>query len=618
MKTEIASFPYRLCTGSYRNRNIGNCRFSWWRFAVSAECGRSCVLSCLLDFNGLPPGFSLCNSATRTVEAPLSGWRYLEPGQVSAVVAFIPGIIYPNPQGQACKPLCYRRPQSKSNKVYLQHLSLLLWVDFSARQINAIRSLDLTIQTLLRRHMTTTRKSIPLNTARQLWGQCGGFCQNPSCNKPLFRGVEDQSVSIANVAHIIGHGSAGPRSDHELAEHIDRDGVDNLIMLCLECHKVVDELDKEFTAEEMISWKTTHTRKITLLFSIPNIRDERELLTELNDLLEENASLFRECGPYSENVLGGLGGDGLKVWKKRCLDTILPNNQRIIALIEHNKRNFPYPWDIYSKMFEYKIHVDAFQDNCLTDQKINDYKLFPRGFDYFIKYRLGIASSPPEVVAEEELEFRYNTIKTFVERFLSSHNAIENLQELNRGTMLVRLRDGRTLKVFVTNTYYFTDYTLDRVLEVDPAINAIICSSPAGQYSDSAKSECIERGIGLFMLGEFMGAIHQSGDQYLNFLLKADREQRTRDLKRLSQEATPPPRTRVFAFGSFLRRKHYQDVDLMIVYGAPAETGSLKLFESELARLTRKQFGVPDIAVASDGEFTALRLKYDNLSQVYP
>ncbi len=462
------------------------------------------------------------------------------------------------------------------------------------------------------------RKSIPLNTARQLWGQCGSFCQNPSCNKPLFRGVEEESVSLANVAHIIGHGNSGPRSDHELAEYIDKDGIDNLIMLCLECHKVVDELANRFTVEEMQSWKVAHARKITSLFSVPNISEERELLTEVNDLLEENETLFRECGPYSENVLGGLGGDGLKVWKKRCLDTILPNNQRIIALIENNKRNFPYPWDLYPKMFEYKIHADAFQDNCLTDQKVNDYKLFPRGFNHFVKTRLGIDSPPPQIVAREELEFRYNTVKKFVEEFLSGHRAIASLQELNRGTMLVELRDGRQLKVFVTNTYYFTDYTLDRVLEVDPAVNAIICSSPAGQYSDSAKDLCIERGIGLFMLREFMGAIHQSGEQYLNFLLRADCEQRTSNLKRLSQKASPPQRTRVFAFGSFIRRKQFQDVDIMIVYEEPADSAKLKLFESELERSVRKQLGEPDITVASAREFTGLRLQYDNLTQVYP
>lgn len=466
--------------------------------------------------------------------------------------------------------------------------------------------------------MTTMRKSIPLNTARQLWSQCGGFCQNPACNKPLFREVGNEEVSIANVAHIIGHGSAGPRSDHELAEHIEIDGVGNLIMLCLECHKVVDELEKHFTVEEMQRWKASHTQKIRSLFSVQNFQDEIELLKEINDLLDVNAALFRDCGPYSEAVLGGLGGDGLKLWKKRCLDTILPNNAQIIALIENNKRNFAYPWNVYQKMLEYKIHADAFQDNCLTDKKINDYKLFPRSFDHFVKTKLGVPTQEPEIVAKEELELRYNTVKTFIERFLADHSAIERLQELNRGAMLVELCDGRSIKVFVTNTYYFTDYTLDRVLEVDPAVDAIICSSPAGQYTDSAKQQCIERGIGLFMLGEFMGAIKHSGDQYLNFLLRADRDQRTVNLKRLSQEAAPPLRTQVFAFGSFLRRRLYGDVDVLIVYEEPVDTGKLKAFDSELERLIRKRVGKPDITVASAKEFTALRLKYDNLTQVYP
>jgi predicted nucleotidyltransferase len=467
--------------------------------------------------------------------------------------------------------------------------------------------------------MSAKRKSVPLNTTRQLWAECGGYCQNPSCNKLLFREVGEDSVSIANVAHIIGHGSSGPRSDHELAEYIDRDGLGNLIMLCLECHKVVDELEKDFTVKQIKSWKAMHSQKIRSLFSIPYVNDEHALLEEVNDLLDINGMLFREYGPYSANVLGGLGGDGLKIWKKRCLDTILPNNQRIIALIENNKRNFPYPWDVYQQVIEYKIHADAFQDNCLIGKKINDYKLFPRTFDYFIKTKLGIDSPKPEIVAREELEFRYNTVQTFMERFLSEHRAVLSLQELNRGTMLVELRDGRVLKVFVTNTYYFTDYTLDRVLEVDPAVDAIICSSPAGQYSYWAKQECINRGIGLFMLGEFMGAILKKGDDYLNFLLKADREYRVNNLKRIVQNLSLPAKIQVFVFGSFIRKYVHNDVDLMIVHVDPSDLAKLRCFESELESKVSKRFNVPsDINVTSAREFSTLKLKYDNLLQIYP
>jgi len=466
--------------------------------------------------------------------------------------------------------------------------------------------------------MANTRKPVPLNTVRQLWAQCGGFCQNPDCNRPLFRNVGDEQVSIANVAHIIGHGSAGPRSDHLLAEHIDKDGINNLIMLCLECHKIIDVLEKRFRIEEIHSWKSAHTRRILALFSIPDIREERELLATVNDLLDVNGILFREYGPYSANVLGGQGGDGLRLWKKRCLDTIIPNNQRIIAVIENNKRHYPYPWDVYNQLLEYKVHADAFQDNCLTGSKINDYKLFPQRFIHFIKTRLGIPYAAPELVEKEELEFRYNTVKTFIERFLSTHSAIAELHELNRGTMLVNLRDGRSLKVFVTNTYHFTDYTLDRVLEVDPAVDAIVCSSPAGQYSDSAKQECIDRGIGLFMLGEFMGAILQTGEKYLNFLLKADREFRLAGLKRICQDATPRSKVKVYTFGSFIRTRLYGDVDIMVSYPEPSPAKELKEFEQRLEKLVRKQFGEPHINVTSDREFVALGLKHDNLTRVFP
>jgi len=466
--------------------------------------------------------------------------------------------------------------------------------------------------------MANTRKSVPLNSVRQLWAQCGGFCQNPQCNRFLFRDVGDEQVSIANVAHIIGHGSAGPRSDHDLAEYIDKDGIDNLIMLCLECHKIIDELEKLFSVLEIHSWKSAHSRKIRAIFAIPEIRDERDLLAMVNDLLDFNGTLFREYGPYSANVLGGHGGDGLRLWKKRCLDTIIPNNQRILAIIENNKRHFPYPWDVYGQMLEYKIHADAFQDNCLTDSKINDYKLFPQRFNHFIKTRLGIPCVRPELVENEELEFRYNTVKTFIERFLSEHNAIAQLQELNRGTMLVKLQDGRTLKVFVTNTYYFTDYTLDRVLEVDPAVDAIICSSPSGQYSDSAKQECIDRSIGLFMLGEFLGAIHQTGEKYLNFLLKADREYRLTGLKRICQKAVTSSKVQVYAFGSFIRTRLYGDVDIMVVYPEAAATKELKDSEQRLEQLVKKRFGEPHINVASDREYVALRLQHDNLTKVFP
>jgi hypothetical protein len=233
-----------------------------------------------------------------------------------------------------------------------------------------------------------SRKSIPTNIVRQLWSQCGGYCQNPSCHRPLFEEVGDDLVSIANVAHVIGHGVDGPRSKHELAEIIDRDGYGNLLMLCLLCHKIVDELEAKFSVDKMLEWKANHSSKIHSLFVIPRMT-EQQILQEVNDLLTQNRLIFVECGPHSENALNGDSGDCVVVWRRRCLDLILPNNERIIKIIEANKRHFGYPWLLYREMLNFRLHSDSFRDNCLLNKKINDYKLFPLEFERYVRGKLG-------------------------------------------------------------------------------------------------------------------------------------------------------------------------------------------------------------------------------------
>ncbi|WP_122409706.1 nucleotidyltransferase domain-containing protein [Pseudomonas viridiflava] len=462
------------------------------------------------------------------------------------------------------------------------------------------------------------RKSLPVNVTRQLWAQCGGFCQNPHCNKPLFANIGDDVVSLVNVAHIIGHGADGPRSEHQLANAIERDGIDNLIMLCLDCHKIVDELEARFSVELMQQWKHDHASRIRSLFQIARFTDEQRLLRAVNDLLDENHLIFTECGPYSAAVVEGASGDALVMWRRRCLDTILPNNKMIVDLIETNKGNFAYPWEVYTRMLMYKLHAEAFQDNCLSGKRVNDYKQFPKEFDHFVKTKLEISVPSLDVIRNEELEYRRGQIETYINRFLKDHGSIARLQELNRATMVVELNDGRSLRVFVTNTYYFTNHTLDRVLEIDPSVDAIICSCPAGEYVESAKAECIQQGIGLFMLGEFMGAIRLEGEAYLNFLVRADKEQRVRHLGRLITELRPALGVSVYAFGSYLRRKVYNDIDLIIVYRDAASKVGAGILEGELVRKLQAEGGSVDITVASAAEYASLTFDQDNRTKVFP
>lgn len=462
------------------------------------------------------------------------------------------------------------------------------------------------------------RKTIPINVSRQLWAQCGGFCQNPTCNKWLFASVGDESVSLANVAHIIGQGSSGPRSEHELAEFVEKDGLGNLLMLCLECHKIVDELDRQFSVEQLLAWKAAHAQKIAALFNVPEITDERELLVQINDLLEENAAIFKEYGPFSDRVVKGEAGDALIIWRRRCLDTILLNNQKILDVIEKNKKNFPYPWDVYRQMLGYKMHADAFKDNCLLGQRVNDYKLFPLEFDHFVKSRLGIDTPVLEARGEEELEYRKAQVDVFISRFFQNHSFILRMEKLNIATLVVDLIDGRTLRVFVTNTYYFTEYSLERVLTIDPNIDAIICSNPSGQYSTSAKEQCIEHEVGLFMIGEFMGAVRLKGDEFLNYLLTSYRKSRIDGLKKLISSTKVPSGLSIYVFGSYLRRQIFNDIDVALVYSNDEARNGAASVQTYLASAKEFSSTTFDFTVCSAKEFEDLKLQHNNLTSVFP
>lgn len=462
-----------------------------------------------------------------------------------------------------------------------------------------------------------SRRSIPTNVARQLWAGCGGYCQNPQCNGNLFASIGEEIVSLANMAHIIGHGNKGPRSEHELAEVIEKDGLDNLIMLCLFCHKVVDELEKRFTVEKMQCWKREHESKLKNVFDVPTITNEKDLLMEVNDRLDENGSIFREYGPYSQKQLEGESGDAHAIWRRRCLDTIIPNNRQIINLIEKNKRNFGYPWNVYTKMLDYKLHVEAFEDNVVVNKRANDYKLFPVEFEHFVKTNLGVEMSPLEVREKEEIDFRYKQISRLINDFLSNHSCIAKMEEVNKSTMLVELVDGRSLRVFVTNTYFFTEYTFNKILAIDPCIDVVICSCPSGMYAETAKQLCIEHGVGLFMLGEFMGAVRKSGEEFLNYLLKKEQVERIEALSKPLRRVTTTRGAKVYLFGSYLRRKVYQDIDALIVYDDVQGQESVEVLADVLTNTARQMSSHIDLVVCSAHEFKTLRLEHDNLKLIY-
>ena len=68
----------------------------------------------------------------------------------------------------------------------------------------------------------------------------------------------------------------------------------------------------------------------------------------------------------------------------------------------------------------------------------------------------------------------------------------------------------------------FTDYVFDRSIDIEEGIQVTICCSLLGIYGNKVKIWFMKYGLGLFLIGEFMGAIwhEEEGKKHLRKMIK--------------------------------------------------------------------------------------------------
>lgn len=112
-----------------------------------------------------------------------------------------------------------------------------------------------------------TRPSIDKPEEIKLWVRAGGRCQ--MCNKYLLDIV--YGVNLSEKAHIVGWkpSSKSPRGSSPLPVE-DRNNVDNLMLLCFDHHKVIDEtrLLPEFSVRRLMDIKKKQEHRIFHLTSM--------------------------------------------------------------------------------------------------------------------------------------------------------------------------------------------------------------------------------------------------------------------------------------------------------------------------------------------------------------
>jgi len=173
-------------------------------------------------------------------------------------------------------------------------------------------------------------------TQRRLFAASAGYCQNPGCANKLFVDASGKSVHIAEMAHVFAANDGGPRAKLELTE-AERGAFENLVMLCANCHTMVDKAPDAFADSMMLAWKREHSNKLQALFRAVQFDSRVAAHHIVEPLLEQNFAIFQQYGPHIDDACNPLFG-AAEQWKRKMLTRILPNSRRILAVLDANRR----------------------------------------------------------------------------------------------------------------------------------------------------------------------------------------------------------------------------------------------------------------------------------------
>lgn len=123
-----------------------------------------------------------------------------------------------------------------------------------------------------------TRKPINRATYRLLFAHCGNKCAFEACSNPIF---EDDGTLTGECCHIHAYSESGPRYDPMQTDE-DRNGYDNLILLCSRHHKIIDSDPVLYTADYLRSLKQQHEKE----FTVENRKLSNQMLNEFQTASE--------------------------------------------------------------------------------------------------------------------------------------------------------------------------------------------------------------------------------------------------------------------------------------------------------------------------------------------
>lgn len=103
--------------------------------------------------------------------------------------------------------------------------------------------------------------------ANILWGRAGGRCSNPICTSCVDKYKTHRIGNVGERAHLLGKKPNAARHDPRQTAK-QRGSIDNHLLLCQPCHKMIDDHEDQYPAELLMKWKADHEGRIKRLLDL--------------------------------------------------------------------------------------------------------------------------------------------------------------------------------------------------------------------------------------------------------------------------------------------------------------------------------------------------------------
>jgi hypothetical protein len=218
------------------------------------------------------------------------------------------------------------------------------------------------------------------HTQRRLFASSAGYCQNPACANELFVDAAGKSIHVAEMAHVFAANDGGPRAKPQLTE-AERGAFENLIVLCANCHTMVDKAPDAFPDQTMLAWKREHAEKLRGLFGAVQFDSRAEARRVVEPLLAQNSAIFQNYGPHIDAARNPESG-AAEQWKRKMLTRILPNNRRVLTVLDANRQLLTEGEK--ASLEKFRQHIDDLEAFHIEDSRL-DGTQFPAEISEILK-----------------------------------------------------------------------------------------------------------------------------------------------------------------------------------------------------------------------------------------